>query len=107
MNCRNCHSAINPNVSTINYFVCRGKIRLNCIGLNESEVKWTRTKSKALKVVCNFCNDNIGQYNDIKDQTQLITNLNQIKDDLQAHINNLKSMSSIKPVHDFQFEDVI
>ena len=63
-------------------------------------------------MVCNFFNDNIGQYKDIRDmlptiQTQLTTNLNQIKDDLKAQINELKSMSPIKPVHDFQFKDVI
>ncbi|EFA12308.1 hypothetical protein TcasGA2_TC016103 [Tribolium castaneum] len=64
--------------------------------IQENDVKWTRSKSKAVKVVCTACNNNITQFKDLNalinaHHTQFTEAIKNLKQELEAQINELKN----------------
>lgn len=102
-NCINCSGAIKPNSTTIHCDVCHNNLHLQCVGLTEGDMKFTRSKSKSVKVVCNNCSCNMNQFKNFKELTdslrhEFTNSLNLIRADFEAQINNLKmSMTSVIP----------
>ncbi|KAJ3652311.1 hypothetical protein Zmor_018289 [Zophobas morio] len=75
-------------------------LQLKCIGLSENDVKWTRSKSKAIKVVCSNCNNNISQF-----QNEIATSITNLRADFEAKVNDLQI--SINNKQSDRFEDIV
>lgn len=75
---------------------CQRAVHFKCVGLSEHDTKLTRAKSKAVKVVCNACNDNMSQFKDLKNvlqsiQNSLCTQMEQFKQEFSNEINKLRN----------------
>lgn len=97
--CNNCHKAAGPNAGPItNCDACNGILHLNCIGITESEVRKTRSRSKSMKIVCDKCDENITEFKD-----EFSASMNKLKDDPQAQLDAVKQ--SVQ--QDYTFEDIV
>ncbi|KAJ3663951.1 hypothetical protein Zmor_008164 [Zophobas morio] len=112
--CFNCNIIIKSVSGTINCDGCQGPLHLSCVGLNNKEaVKWTRSNSKNIKVVCNACNTNVNLFKDFKTlisslETQFSSTIQKLKEEFQAQITDLKSTITITPQPDkYDFEDIV
>ncbi|KAJ3655487.1 hypothetical protein Zmor_014617 [Zophobas morio] len=110
--CVNCGIGDKNKTGLINCDACQGYLHLSCLGLSENEAKLTRSKSKAIKVVCNTCNANISQFKDMKAlmtsfEAQFTTTINQLKENLQEQINELKNKASLVTPEKMEFEDIV
>lgn len=97
--CPNCNTGIKQGTATA-CDSCHNEIHLTCIGLNSDDLRITRQKSKAIRILCNSCNKAIGEMGDIK---TLLINMKQefcnkfialeekIKNISQDDINDLKT----------------
>ncbi|KAJ3657714.1 hypothetical protein Zmor_009499 [Zophobas morio] len=109
-NCRNCRQKCVVNESAISCDACQGLLHSSCIGLSDSDIIRTRSKSKAIKVVCNLCNANMAQFKDFKAlinsiQTDFLASLNQLRADLENQVATLKESLINKPNN--QFEEIV
>ncbi|KAJ3662393.1 hypothetical protein Zmor_006744 [Zophobas morio] len=95
--CANCGSDTKSSNSTsIPCDVCHGMLHLNCVGLSDTDIKFTRTRSKSLKVVCNSCNNNMTQFKDVKTlisalQAEFTASINSLKLSFETQLNDLKA----------------
>ncbi|KAJ3658854.1 hypothetical protein Zmor_010572 [Zophobas morio] len=111
--CANQCSVDNKNAPTIPCDVCQELLHFKCAGLPDNDVKFTRNKSKSIKVVCNSCSNNIAQFKDIKTlisniRSDFNTAIDNLKASFEVQINNLKS--SLTPKQEIApvvFEDVV
>lgn len=105
--CKNCNLATpKPNFQCDG---CQGHLHFACVGMLESDVKiLTRLKSKSIRLFCNECNSQILQFKDIKDLVgSLQTQIDSLKEQLNMHVNALKSTSIQQTLSDDNFEDVV
>lgn len=75
---------IKHGTSTISCDGCRGELHLSCIGLNADDVRVTRNKSRAIKIICNSCQRFMGELGDLKGY------LLSLKDDFNKKISELE-----------------
>ena len=107
--CPNCSLDVS-NSSSLPCDACQKPLHLKCIGLSENDVKWTRSKSKAVKVVCSNCNNNISQFKDLKStiaalQNEIATSITNLRADFEAKLNDLQI--SINNKQSDRFEDIV
>lgn len=113
--CLNCNTDLKSNTSSaIHCDVCQGPLHLKCVGLSESDVKLTRARSKAIKVVCNSCSINMSQFKDIKTiittiQNELTTSINQLKAEFESQLQELKATLTMtqQQTPSYVFEEVV
>lgn len=93
---------------------CQGPLHLDCVGLSESDIKFTRAKSKAIKVVCNTCNNNMAQFKDLKAllvsmQNEFAASINSLREDFETRLKALEVGSNSEPRTEpaFGLEEVV
>ena len=69
MICRICEQIIKSHESNVPCDTCRNPVHHKCVGLSESDIKMTRSKSKSVKIICNSCDKNLSVVSDIKSLT--------------------------------------
>lgn len=82
--CPNCSNVIKHGNPAISCDGCRSEVHLACIGLNADDVRVTRNKSKAIKIICNGCQRFMGELGDLK------SFLLSLKDDFNKKISDLE-----------------
>lgn len=82
--CPNCSNSVRTGSSVV-CDGCRADVHLTCVGLNADDVRMTRNKSKALKIICNDCQKLMGELGDIK------SILMSLKDDFEKRFSNIEA----------------
>lgn len=114
--CKNCNLAIKTNSPNIQCDVCHGYMHSSCLDLSvEVNAMVTRAKSRCLKVVCNVCNQNISQFQDLKSlilslKADFSSAMESLKNEFTEKLTALKmdmdtQLQSQKP--EFSFEEVV
>ncbi|KAJ3654135.1 hypothetical protein Zmor_013346 [Zophobas morio] len=100
--CVNCNTAGDPNAGRTQCDACQGTVHLKCIGISESEIKMTRSKSRSIKIVCNQCNNNMLVFKDLKTlisslRSEMSSAIDNLKADIQTQLDDIKVKLSQAP----------
>lgn len=82
--CPNCTHSPKKGGSTTICDGCRAEVHLLCVGLSSDDVRVTRNKSRSIRILCNNCNQLMGELGEFKN---ILTSL---KDDFNKKFASLE-----------------
>ena len=110
MGCLNCGQAVaSTRDSTVQCDGCKGTMHVACTGLTKDDfTRITRTKVRALKIMCKHCDSNIEQFSNIKtlfekEMTKFLSKITELESKLDG-LNTPKESHTLSPS---DFEDVL
>lgn len=110
--CTNCNLIIKTGSTSIQCNGCQGPIHTSGVGLSDKGVVTTRAKSRSIKVVCNLCNNNIAQFNDLKALLLSIKNdfnvaFNELRQEFETKLTAIRTDVEEKVVSAVDFDEMV